>query len=525
MWTGREGLPYRGDVALEGEHVAAVGPRIDGPADQEIPGGGLAAAPGFIDIHTHTDATIFAHPLAESKAMQGVTVEVIGNCGLGAFPVNPDRRNTLADYLKMHDFEFPKEGLDWKNFNQYATRLEQLGLGVNVAALVGHGALRIAVMGAESRDPTSAELIAMEELLAEALNEGVWGMSAGLIYPPGSYAKTEELIALAKVLARWGALYTTHIRGESGTLMQALDEAIRIGKESGARVEVSHLKAMGKGNWGRGRELLEKLEAARRAGVDIAADQYPYEATSTSLSALIPEWAHAGGVNALLQRLSSPDLVPRLEEEIIREMTVRGGPEKIMITSLSSGSRNLGFSGKTVARIAGNWGCIPEQAVIRLLIEEQAAAGAVFFSLSEEDVAAILASDKVSVGSDGRGRNAADDSGEATHPRSYGTFARILGLHVRQKRLLPLEKAVYKMTALPAGRLGLTGRGLLRSGFAADLVLFDPSAVEDRADFNDPQYAAGIVHVWVNGRPIIHGGKFTGERPGRVLRKKYSRPC
>ncbi len=521
---GSGGPAYQGDVAVEGERIAAIGPGIDGPAGREIRGEGLVAAPGFIDIHTHTDATIFTHPLAESKAMQGVTVEVIGNCGLGAFPVNPDRRNTLADYLRMHDFRFPEEGLDWKNFDQYAKRLERLGLGVNLAPLVGQGTLRIAAMGAESREPTPAELLAMEELLAEALEEGAWGMSAGLIYPPGSYAKTEELIALAKVLARRGALYTTHIRGESGTLMQALDEAIRIGRESGARVEVSHLKAMGRGNWGCGRELLEKLEAARREGVDIAADQYPYEATSTSLSALAPEWAHAGGVNALLRRLSSPDLASRLREDMMREIAVRGGPDKIMITSLSS-DRNIGFSGKTVAQIAGTWRCSPEQAVVRLLIEEQAAVGAVFFLLSEEDVAAILASDRVSVGSDGRGRNAADDLGEATHPRSYGTFPRILGRYVREKKLLPLERAVYKMTALPAARLGFKGRGLLRAGFAADLVLFDPSAVEDRADFNDPQYAAGILHVWVNGRPIIQEGRVTGERPGRVLRKEYSRPC
>ncbi len=512
--------PFRADVAIEGERIAAIAPRIGGTADQQIQADGLVAAPGFIDIHTHTDATVFKHPLVESKAMQGVTVEVIGNCGIGTFPVHPERRKTLADYLKMHDFDLPEGGLDWNDLAQYANRLEKLGLGVNLVPLVSHGALRIAVMGAESRNPTPDELREMERLLAEALQQGAWGMSTGLIYPPGSFAKTEELISLAKVLARYGALYTSHIRGESSTLMQALDEAIRIGRESGARVEVSHLKAMGKDNWGRGREVLQKLELARQAGVDIAADQYPYEASSTSLSALVPQWAHAGGVAALLQRLSSPELGSKLRDGIIREMTIRGGPERIMVTNIFS-DRNVGLSGRTLIQIAESWRCPAEEAVIRLLLEEEAAVGAIFFSMSEGDVTAILASDQVSVGSDGRGLNAMEDSGEATHPRSYGTFARILGHFVREKNSLPLASAVRKMTGLSAYRLGFADRGLLRPGFAADLVLFDPAAIADQANFIHPhEYARGIIHVWVNGRPLIQDGKFTGERPGRVLRKK-----
>ncbi len=520
MVDGSGQPPFRADVAVEGERIAAIAPRIGGTPEHQIQADGLVAAPGFIDIHTHTDATIFKHPLVESKAMQGVTVEVIGNCGIGTFPVRPERKKTLADYLKMHDFDLLEGGLDWNDLAQYAQRLEHLGMGINLAPLVSHGALRIAAMGAEDRDPSPAELTQMERLLAEALQQGAWGMSTGLIYPPGSFAKTEELITLAKVLARYNALYTSHIRGESGTLMQALDEAIRIGRESGARVEVSHLKAMGRDNWGRGREVLRKLELARQAGVDIAADQYPYEASSTSLSALVPQWAHAGGVPELLQRLSSPQLRPRLREGIIREMTVRGGPERIMVTNIFS-DRNPGLSGKTLSQIAESWRCPAEEAVIRLLLEEEAAVGAIFFSMSEEDVAAILVSDQVSVGSDGRGQNAAEDSGEATHPRSYGTFARILGHYVREKNLLSLATAVRKMTGLSARRLGFTDRGLLQPGFAADLVLFDPAAIADRADFiHSHEYARGILHMWVNGRPLIQDGKFTGERPGRVLRKK-----
>jgi len=512
--------PFQADVAMEGERIAAVAPQIDEETDRQIQAGGLVAAPGFIDIHTHTDGTIFKHPLAESKTRQGVTLEVIGNCGIGTFPVVPERKKILAEYLRMHDFDLPEGGLDWGDLTLYAHRLEKLGLGVNLAPLVSHGALRIAVMGAENRDPSPDELRQMEKLLSEALRQGAWGMSTGLIYPPGSFAKTEELVALARVVARFGALYTSHIRGESRTLMPALEEAIRIGKESGARVEVSHLKAMGRDNWGLGQEVLKKLELARRAGVDIAADQYPYEASSTSLSALVPQWAHAGGVAALLERLSSPELRSKLREGIIQEMNTRGGPERIMVTSTFS-DRNISLSGKSLAQIAESWGAPAEEAVIRLLLEEEAAVGAIFFSMSEEDVTAILASDQVSVGSDGRGQNAVEDCGEATHPRSYGTFARILGRYVRERKVLSLAAAVKKMTGLPARRLGFTDRGLLQPGFAADLVLFDPSAIEDLASFLHPhEYARGIVHVLVNGRPLIQDGQFTGERPGRVLRKK-----
>ncbi|MCX5906634.1 MAG: amidohydrolase family protein, partial [Deltaproteobacteria bacterium] len=300
--------PFRADVLTAGNRIRAIGPEVKEPAETVIEADGLVLSPGFIDIHSHTDGTIFKHPLSESKLLQGVTTEVIGNCGIGAFPVNPERKKLLMDYVKMLDFHLPPAGLDWTDFAHYADRLEGLGLGLNLMPLVGHGTLRIAAMGSDDRAPSPIELKQMEDLLAEMLRQGAWGMSTGLIYPPGSFAKTEELIALGKVLARFGALYTSHIRGESGTLMQALDEAIRIGSEGGVRVEISHLKAMGKDFWGQGKEVLAKLEKARQEGVDIMADQYPYEATSTSLTAMVPQWAHAGGVAELLKRLAAPEL-------------------------------------------------------------------------------------------------------------------------------------------------------------------------------------------------------------------------
>jgi N-acyl-D-amino-acid deacylase len=512
--------PFRGDIAVENGMITEVSPSIKGGGKTVIEADGLVAAPGFIDIHSHTDLTIFKHPLAESKALQGVTTEVIGNCGIGAFPVNPERRSLLIDYLRMHEFHLPSDGLSWDHFTQYADQLDRIGLGLNLAPLAAHGALRIAILGAEDRIPGDKELERMKNLLVDSLEQGAWGLSTGLIYPPGSFAKTEELVDLAKIVARYGAIYTSHIRGEGATLMEALDEAIRIGKKSGVRVEVSHLKAMGKDNWGRGKEALSKLEKARQSGVDIAADQYPYEATSTSLTALVPPWAHAGGVSELLRRLASPETAERLQSEILREINQRGGPGRIVIAGIGSG-KNVELSGKNVSQIAELWNCAPEIAVMRLLLEEKAAVGAVYFSLSGEDVAAILSSDQVSFGSDGMGMNAEEDPGKSAHPRSYGTFPRILGVYAREKGTLSMAKAIHKMTGLVAGRMDLKNRGFIKPGFTADLVLFDPLTIQDRSTFDHPhQYATGVVHTWVNGCPTVQEGRITGNTPGRVLRKR-----
>ena len=517
---GSGGEPFRGDIAVKNGLITEVSPSIKGGGKAVIEADGLVAAPGFIDIHSHTDLTIFKHPFAESKALQGVTTEVIGNCGIGAFPVNSERRAVLLDYLKVHEFHLPSDGLSWSNFTQYANQLDRIGLGLNLAPLAAHGALRIAVLGAEDCIPSDEELERMKNLLADSLEQGAWGLSTGLIYPPGSFAKTEELEALAKIVARYGAIYTSHIRGEGATLMEALDEAVRIGRKGGVRVEVSHLKALGKDNWGRGKEALLKLEKARRDGVDISADQYPYEATSTSLTALVPPWAHAGGVGELLKRLASPKTAERLQAEILREIDQRGGPSRIVIAGIGS-VKNISLSGKNVGQIAELWNCAPEIAVKRLLLEEEAAVGAVYFSLWDEDVAAILSSDQVSVGSDGMGMKAEEDFGKSTHPRSYGTFPRILGVYAREKGTLSMARAIHKMTGLVAGRVGLKNRGLIKPGFTADLALFDPLKIQDRSTFDHPhQYATGVIYTWVNGCPIVQEGIITGNTPGRVLRKR-----
>jgi N-acyl-D-amino-acid deacylase len=513
--------PRQADVALIGNRIAAVAERIDGPAAVRMNAGGLLLAPGFIDIHSHTDQTLFRYPGAESKLFQGVTVEVTGNCGLGLFPVAPGRETELAEYLLLHDFLLPDEPFAWSDFASYADHLDRLGPGLNLAPLVGHAPLRIAAMGMNDRPPTVAEMERMSRMLAAALDQGAWGMSTGLIYPPGSYAATDELVTLARTLATYDALYASHIRNEGDGLTGALEEAISIGRESGVRVQVSHLKAMGRSNRGSGGEVLARLAAARASGVDIGADQYPYDASATTLSATVPQWAHDGGAASLLERLRDLSLRPVLLAEIGREIAAREGSEGIVIGHCRS-ERNRSLSGLTLARIASVWGCLPEEAVIRLLQEEKGVVGAIFFSMAAEDVATILADPLVAVGSDGQGLNAAEAAGEATHPRSYGTFARVLGRFMRDEAgSLSLAAAIRKMTGLPASRLGFSDRGLVRPGFSADLALFDPAVIGDPADYADPhRYATGMAHLMVNGEPVIWDGALTGTRPGRVLRRK-----
>ncbi|WP_243374211.1 D-aminoacylase [Geotalea sp. SG265] len=515
------GKPARmADVLVTGGRVAAIGRIGSGHnADRIADAAGLVLAPGFIDIHSHSDMTLFPCPQAESKVFQGVTLEVTGNCGLSCFPVAAGGERQLEEYLALHDFKLPPEGIGWNDLLGWAGAVERSGLGINVAPMVGHAALRIAAMGMEDRAPTARELGLMRRLLEEALQQGAWGMSTGLIYPPGSYARLEELVTLARTLAAFDSLYTSHIRNEGEGLMAALDEAMAIGRTSGVRVQVSHLKAMGRGNRGLAGEILAKIAAARGAGIDMAADQYPYAASATTLAAIVPQWAHAGGVASLLQRLQAPELRDRLTGEMEAAIAAREGAAGIMISNCRSG-HNRHLSGRTIAEIAAGWGCSGAEAVIRLLVEEQGEVGAIFFSMAEDDVRSILADPEVMVGSDGHGLNAAAAAGEATHPRSYGTFTRILGHYVREEKVLSLEAAIHKMTGLPASRLGLKDRGLVREGHAADLVLFDPAKVRDNGDYVDPhRYSAGIVHLLVAGEPVIWDGRLTGRRPGRVLRK------
>jgi len=509
---------FRADVGIDGGRIAKVGRLGSAGAETVLDAGGLLVAPGFIDMHSHSDLALTVNPRAESKIRQGVTTEVIGNCGFSAAPAGRDYAEYLRKYvgplLGVVDID-----LEWETFGEYLNRLEGR-TAVNVAPLVGHGAVRINTMGFEDRPPTADEMAEMKAFVARAMDEGAQGLSSGLIYPPGCYADTQELIELCRVVAGHGGIYASHIRGEGATLLKALGEAIEIGERAGLPVEVSHHKATGRENWGRVERTLEMMAEARSRGVDITCDQYPYVAGSTGLGSLLPAWAHEGGRERLLERIRDP----KTREDIKRAM--RGGSfgvdspgwDSILISTCP---RNRDLEGKNLAEIAGARRADPYETVFDILLEGEGAASMIVFSMCEEDVRRVMRSPLTMVGTDGTAAAPYGPLGLGKpHPRWYGTFPRILGRYVREEGVLSLEEAVRKMTSLPAQKLGLHDRGLIREGMHADITVFDPTEVSDRATFAQPhQYPQGIEYVFVNGRVVVERGEHTGALPGRVLRR------
>ncbi|MEM2137092.1 MAG: D-aminoacylase, partial [Candidatus Methanomethylicia archaeon] len=431
----------------------------------------------------------------------------------------------LNDFLKayMEKFVLPEfEGLlklDWSTMGEYFNKLEGNGISLNVASHVGHSTVRSYVIGFENRAPIKSELEEMKKLVAEAMMDGAVGLSTGLIYPPSSYAKTDELIELAKVVAQYNGIYASHIRGEGATLLEAVREAVRIGEEAGVPVEISHFKASGKLNWGKIRDAAKIIEEARGRGVDVTADQYPYIASSTSLSSLLPDWTHEGGAEKLLERLKNPESLSKIKSHL--ESYSNREPDywdRIMISYLE---KNKQFLGKTVSEISKMLELNPIDTVIKLLIDEETRVSHISFGMCEDDVEFAMGLPWVMVGSDGSAVAPEGILGKGKpHPRYYGTFPRVLGIYSRERKIISLEQAVRKMTYLPAWRLGFRDRGIIREGAYADIVVFDPNNVKDNAIFTDPhKLPTGIIHVLVNGVPVIYYGKHTGAKPGRVLRK------
>jgi N-acyl-D-amino-acid deacylase len=515
--TGATG--FRADVGVTGEAIVAVGDLSREPAGTTLRAAGLTLAPGFIDIHSHSDWRLWANRRAESKIRQGVTTEVVGNCGFSPAPVNP----AFLEELRGFALYLP-EGMDfsWQSVEEYLSRLDRGGLALNVIQLVGHGTLRVATMGFARRKPTESELTHMKRLVAESLEGGAWGMSTGLIYAPGSYAETQEIVELSKIAARHRGFYASHIRGEGANLLNAIAEAIRIGREAGLPVEVSHLKAAGRANWGKVKEALALIAAARAEGLDVTADVYPYTASSTTLRTLLPGWVLEGGVKAMLERLSDPATRGRIRAEVEagrtggENLAANAGWDGIMIAYAPSRPE---AEGKRLSALAREWGQAPFDVAMDLIRADQGKAYVVLFQLDEADLTVALADPHVMIGSDGSALSPGGELGRGRpHPRSYGTFPRVLARYWRDQRLLSLEQAVHKMTGLPAKKLGLKDRGIIRVGAKADLVVFNHKTVTDLATYEEPhRYPMGIEHVFVNGRFVIKAGEHTGSLPGRVL--------
>lgn len=508
----------RADVGLVGETIAAVGDLSRERAGRTVSLAGRVMAPGFIDMHSHSDWSLWANRRAESKVRQGVTTEVVGNCGFSPAPASDQYLDDLRGFALRR---WPGLDFRWRTMGEYLDAFDAEGTALNVVQLVGHGALRIAAMGFARRPPTMDELKVMQRLLADAIEQGAWGLSTGLIYAPGSYATTEEIVEVARAARRRG-IYASHIRGEGATLLDAVREAIRVGQESELPVQVSHIKAAGRPNWGKVTEALALIDDAAAAGLDIMADVYPYTASSTTIRALLPDWAQEGGMEAMVARLGDPDTRERIRREVEspangQSLVERIGWDNVLISYCS---RRKDAEGRRLSEIAVGRGKSPLEAAIELIVDEQGQGAMILFQLDERDLRRALGHARVMIGSDGMSLAPYGPLAEGLpHPRSYGTFPRVLGEYVREQRVLSLAQAVHKMTGLPARRLGLKDRGFIRKGARADLVVFNPRSVADQAAYQQPhRYPVGIEQVLVNGRFVIKDGEHTGSLPGRVLR-------
>ncbi len=508
----------RADVGIVGETITAVGDLSREPAGRIIDATGLTVTPGFIDIHSHSDWRLWANRRAESKIRQGVTTEVVGNCGFSPAPVSDEFRGDLKGFALYLP---PGMDFSWRSMGEYLERYEDGGVALNVVQLVGHGTLRLAAMGFARRAPSAREQAVMERLAEESMAGGAAGLATGLIYAPGSYAATEEIVAVARRVAALGGFYASHIRGEGATLLDAVAEAIRVGREGGLPVQVSHIKAAGRPHWGRVREALALVDAARAEGLDVMADVYPYTASSTTLRTLLPDWALEGGIEAMLDRLGDQECRARIRAELTGggQTLMRGlGWDDIM---LAYSAARPEAQGRRLSEIAAAAGRDPVDVVCDLIVADRGKAYVILFQLDEADLRRALEHPWVMIGSDGSALAVEGELGAGKpHPRSYGTFPRVLGRYAREQRVLGLPTAVRKMTGLPALRLGLADRGVLRAGAKADVVVLDPARVADLATYEDPhRYARGIERVLVNGRIVIDGDRHTGALPGRVLRR------
>jgi len=507
---------FEGSVAVKDGKIADVGRLVNATASRVIDAKGLVVAPGFIDLHSHSDRTLLADGKAQSKIRQGVTTEILGE-DHSAAPVPPGAGKNLKQYGLIRD---------WTTLGEYFARLERQGISVNIASYVGSGQVREVVLGEANRAPNPAELEKMKSLVDQAMREGAIGLASGLIYLPNAYAQTDELIELAKVAAKYGGIYTTHMRGEGAHWKKSVDEVIEISEKAGLPAHILHLKIDGKPNWGQMTEQVKEIQAARDRGADITANQYPYIASMTDLETCLPPKYLAGSPADEVKRLQDPEVRAEIRQAIatglpgweVNQVKSVGGWHGVMVAAILK-PENKKYEGKRMDEVAKLMGKDPVDAVCDLLVSEGGEGEAIYFNMSDQDVESAMKQPWVGIGSDGGAASPEMTFLGRPHPRFYGTFPRVLGVYVREKHVLTLPDAVRKMTALSAAVTGLNDRGLLRPGMAADITLFDPQTVIDRATFENPmQYPVGIPYVIVNGTVVIDQGKHTGAMPGHVLR-------
>ncbi len=513
LFDGTGGPPRTGDLAITGDRISAIG-QVPAAATIEIDARGMAVAPGFIDIHSHADLSLLVNPRAESRVRQGVTLEVVGQDGSSIGPWSDSLFEYTRDrYRRSYDVE-----IDFRDIGGFLNRIDRVRPAVSVASMVGHGTVRGYVIGGADRPATTAELDRMRALVRDALASGAVGLSTGLEYTPGSFATRDELVALATELRGTPYPYASHMRNEDDRLLAALEEALHVGRIAGVPVQVSHLKAQGQRNYWKAEAALAAIEAARAAGVDAHFDRYPYVAYATGLSNLFPASARAGGTARFLERLADPDTGPSLERACRDKIALLGSWDAVQITRI--GGANAYARGRRLGELATERGENPYDLTVRLLREAGGSVGMIGFGMSEGNTERILAHPLGMVCSDG-GAYAPYGalSGSSPHPRGYGSFPRLLGHYVRDRKAMALEAAVHKISGLPARKLGLGDRGVLRVGAVADVVVFDPDSVADRATFEDPhQYPVGIGHVVVGGVHTIRDGEQTGRMGGRGVR-------
>ena len=510
---------YSGDIGIREGKVAAIGNLSTALRQRTIDAAGKVVAPGFIDMLGQSELTILVDPRLPSKIFQGITSEITGE-GNSIAPLND--AIIATDRISYDHYKITP---DWRTLGQYFARLEKQGIGINLATYIGATQVRRMVLGDDDKQPTSEQLDRMKGLVRDGMKDGAVGVSTSLEYAPAPYAKTDELIALAAEAGKAGGIYATHMRNESDSVLEAIDEALRIGREGHIPVEIWHIKVAGKNNWGRMPQVVAKIDAARAAGADVSANTYAYTAWYNDFSAFIPAWAHDGGTAKLVERLKDPATRERIRKDMLtpsrdwdNEWQEIPGPDAIMIGAVTN-PKLLALEGKRLSEIAKLWNKEPIDALFDFLIEDPTT-GVAVFGMSQPDVTLALQQAWVSIDNDSEGTSPEGILGQAhPHPRAYGTFPRILSKYVREEKVLTLEDAIRKFTALPAQRMRLTDRGVLKSGMWADVVIFDPATVHDVATFDNPnQLSQGMEYVLVNGVPVIDQGKMTGKLPGRVLR-------